>query len=167
VKGEDCIVDTNVPIVANGDNKDASYECRFRTIEFLENLMNSGKLIVDLEGLVEKEYSDNLKFGYPGVGNRFLQHFFSAHTSRISRVELGPQNSSGFKCFKFTGGLKNFDQSDRKFAALSIVTGRPVYVSIDSDWVISKEDLRKAGIQFVCLCGEDMRTWFQEKKRKN
>jgi hypothetical protein len=158
-----CIVDTNVPIVANGDNQETSYECRFHTVDFLESLMNSGTLIVDVEGLVEQEYYNNLRIGYPGVGNRFLQHFFSAHSHRVSRIELGPETKSGYECLEFKGSLKNFDKSDRKFAALSVVTGRPVYVSVDSDWVISKDDLRKSGVKFTCLCGEDMRAWYHNK----
>ena len=35
-----CIVDTNVPIVANGDNKAVCYECRFKTIDFWNNINN-------------------------------------------------------------------------------------------------------------------------------
>lgn len=154
-----CVVDTNVPIVANGDNEDVCYECRFKTVEFLEELMNSGRLIVDTEGAVEVEYWNNLKTGYPGVGNRFIQHFLSAHADRVDRVKIVFDRSTGSD-LNFNEALKNFDLSDRKFAALSKVTGRPVYVSVDSDWAIFRDALEAVGVSPKFLCGENQKDWF-------
>ena len=155
-----CVVDTNVPIVANGQNEAVCFECRFKTVEFLENLMNSGRLVVDMEGNVEQEYWSNLNAGYPGVGNRFLQFFFSACADRIDRISLGTQKNSGFDALSFTGTLKNFDKSDRKFAALSVAANCKVYVSVDTDWAISKNDLESAGVKIEFLCGENQHSWF-------
>jgi hypothetical protein len=154
-----CVVDTNVPIVANGDNQEICFECRFSTVEFLERLMNSGRLIVDMGGSVEAEYWRHLKTGYPGVGNRFIQHFFQAHAHRVDRIEI-TADGNNFAEMKFTGPLKNFDVSDRKFATLSKVTGRPVYVSVDTDWAISKSDLENSGVEIEFLCGENQKSWF-------
>ena len=154
-----CIVDTNVPIVANGTNEAVCFECRFRTVEFLEKMMNSGILIVDLNGEVETEYWRNLRTDYPGVGNRFIQHFLTANANRVQRVELTP-TKNGFEELEFAGPLKNFDLSDRKFAALSKATGRPVYVSVDSDWAISRDGLQKAGVTINFLCGDNQHDWF-------
>lgn len=154
-----CVVDTNVPIVANGDNARVCFECRFKTIEFLEILMNSGRLIVDLNGQVEEEYWNNLNTGYPGVGNRFIQHFLTARADKVDRIDL-QKSGEDYDTLAFTGALKNFDKSDRKFAALSVATGRPVYVSVDTDWAISKADLEAAGVTIRFLCGENQHDWF-------
>jgi hypothetical protein len=154
------VVDTNVPIVANGGNERVSSQCRLCTIEFLEEMMHSGTLVVDFEGLVEKEYFDNLRFGYPGVGNRFIQHFFATAANRIERLPLGEQTEQGFDDLNFRGALKNFDKSDRKFATLAHIRRCPVYVSVDTDWAISKDALTAAGVEVNFLCGENQKDWF-------
>lgn len=156
-----CIVDTNVPIVANGDNKAVCYECRFKTIDFLEKLMKSGRLVIDLGGAVETEYWNHLRTNNPGVGNRFIQHFFAAHSDRIDRVEIEVEKGAE-PHLAFSGPLKNFDPSDRKFATLSKVTGQPIYVAIDSDWAISGDDLRSVGVTIEFLCGENQKGWFMQ-----
>lgn len=155
-----CVVDTNVPIVANGDNDDVTFECRFQAVDFLEKLMAGGRLIVDQGGEVEGEYFGRLRFGYPGVGNRFIQHFFNAHSDRIDRLELGAKANDGYAEVKFRGALKNFDKSDWKFAALSIIAKRPVYVTVDTDWAISEAHLKDIGVKLRFLCGKNQKDWF-------
>lgn len=155
------IVDTNVPIAANGTDPSHSYECRFKCVEFLEKLSTSGTLVVDLQGEVETEYRSNLSVGQPGVGNRFLQKFFSQAAHRIERIDLQRGKGGSFNDMSFDKSLKNFDLSDRKFAVLSKVTKAPVYVAVDSDWVIHEEALVNAGVKIQFLCGKNKLTWFK------
>lgn len=50
-----CVVDTNVPIVANGrpdpdDESTPSLECREAALRYLIDLISTGKILVDLAG---------------------------------------------------------------------------------------------------------------------
>lgn len=154
------IVDTNVPIVADGQSAGVCAKCRIATIDFLELLFHKGTLIIDLEGAVEEEYRKNLRGFFPGVGSRLLQHFFINSAHRVRRVSIGPDSNGKFAGITFAGTLKNFDLSDRKFAALSVVTSAPVCVSVDSDWAISKDALAAAGVKIDFLCGENQTDWY-------
>lgn len=153
------VVDTNVPIAANGRNVDISLECRLSCIDFLEDLSGNGTLVVDLEGEVEAEYRRHLGDGLPGVGNRFLQFFFSQAAHRVERVSVR-RNKAEFDV-KFKGALRRFDHSDRKFAALSIKTRAEVAIACDSDWLEHADALQRLGVRLNFLCGRDRRGWFR------
>jgi len=160
-KLEDHIIDTNVPIVANGQSTEASIACRLATVDYLEKVLHNGRLIVDLNGEVEDEYRRHLSNGMPGVGNRFLMQFFTARVDRLERVNIRTKRTGEFAEMEFSGKLRSFDKSDRKFAVLSKVTGVPVSVSVDSDWLDSKSPLEDAGVRINFLCGENCRSWFK------
>jgi hypothetical protein len=74
-----CVVDTNVPIVANGsadpnDARPPSVACRIAAVTFLQELVKAGTVLLDLEGLIQEEYRRYLSpRGQPGVGDRFYQ----------------------------------------------------------------------------------------------
>lgn len=154
------IVDTNVPLVANGSCEGVSAACRLSTIDFLENLLHSGKIAIDLEGLIEEEYRNNLGVGSPGVGNRFIQKFFSEAANRVVRVSASIDRHGHTKNFRFDGSLKNFDLSDRKFVAVAVETGAEIYNATDSDWLEHKDELAKRGIKVRFLCGSQKSDWF-------
>jgi hypothetical protein len=85
------VVDTNVPIVANGGSKtrqgrsNASPQCRIKTIEFLEQLVKKGRIVLDLGGEIQAEYLRHLNArGQPGVGDRFLQVVLNSAPKRWS-----------------------------------------------------------------------------------
>jgi hypothetical protein len=161
----DHIVDTNVAIVANGKSKDVSIERRIKSIDYLEDVFQNGRLIVDHGGLIEEEYRKHLSVGQPGVGNRFLQQFFQVRVDRLVREEITPVKGNHFQEMKFTGGLKKFDISDRKFAALSKKTKVAVSICVDSDWVDFAEELGQQGVKVTFICGDAPAKWFKNKRR--
>jgi|TARA_B100000315_G_C14325734_1_gene472910 hypothetical protein len=64
------VVDTNVPVVANGRRIHASIDCRLAAIEFLELLLQRGKTILDVGREIQEEYHRYLHpRGQPGVGD--------------------------------------------------------------------------------------------------
>ncbi len=68
------VVDTNVPIVANGRIANASLDCRLAAVEFLNQLCVRGKTILDLGGEIQAEYRPRLyPRGQPGVGDQFYR----------------------------------------------------------------------------------------------
>ncbi|WP_294252742.1 hypothetical protein [uncultured Sphingomonas sp.] len=129
-------------------------------MEYLEGLAAQGVLVVDLQGEVEAEYRNHLNVGQPGVGNRFLQKFFSQAAHRIERVDIERKKDGSFVSMSFDGALKKFDLSDRKFAVLSKIAKAPVYCAVDSDWVIFEESLRNGGVTVEFICGRDKTKWF-------
>lgn len=153
-------VDTNVLIVANGRNTNASPSCRLASVDFLASLMKSGRVVIDAGGLVEEEYRKNLGFGQPGVGNIFFQHFISSASNRLERVALTVNAKGDFTDFICTGDLKKFDLSDRKFGALSKAAKCPVANATDSDWLDMKTALEKDGVKLQFVCGCKKSDWF-------
>jgi hypothetical protein len=60
-----CVVDTNVPIVANGcpqtEEAKPSVECRMKAVMFLVEVSSSGTILLDLDGEIQNEYRPYLE----------------------------------------------------------------------------------------------------------
>ena len=147
-------VDTNVPIVANGRGTNASDRCRLSTIEFLERLLHRGRIYLDQEGEIQKEYHIYLNpHGQPGVGDRFYLAILQSSLKKIERVSLVKDSNGDYFHFPSDDRLAGFDPSDKKFAALSRFKKIPVATATDSDWHIHKDALEANGIIIEFLCG--------------
>lgn len=161
-----CVVDTNVPIVANGrpdpsDPRPPSIDCRKAAILFLRELVTSGTILVDAAGEVLAEYRRYLNpHGQPGVGDRFYQTILMSHPARVKRVDLPMREDSQYVDLPQPIIDSGFDPSDRKFAALAVKVGAPVYNATDSDWIEQGEVLAAEGVEVVHLCGCDQACWF-------
>ena len=158
------VVDTNVPIVANGIGTNASIDCRLAAVEFLNILIEKGKTILDFGGEIQSEYRNYLNpNGQPGVGDRFYQMILSSAPARVERIELPKDAVTGdFIDFPNDPALAAFDRSDRKFAAAARKTGLSVANATDSDWAIHKAALGKNGIAVDFICGCDQTKWFTD-----
>lgn len=158
------VVDTNVPVIANGRNANASIACRLATIEFLKTLVLSGRTILDLGGEIEKEYRRYLDpRGQPGVGDRFYQMILNSAPSRVERFDLPKNPSSGEFCdFPVVPALASFHRSDRKFAAAARKCGIPVAIAIDEGWLKHNSALSANGIIVQFICGRDPVRWIAE-----
>ena len=153
------IVDTNVAMVANGDCEGVRPECRLQTIDFLEKLLQKGRIAIDLEGEIEEEYWRRLSIGQPGVGSRFMQKFFSEALDRIDRIKVRGHGNNRID-FAFDGNLRRFDQINRKFVRVAAATGFIIFNATDSDWVEHGIELSKRGIKIQHLCGAVTAAWF-------
>ena len=156
------VVDTNVPVVANGRNTNASIDCRIACVDFLNALVECGCAILDLGGRIEEEYRRYLfPSGQPGVGDRFYQVILSSAPARVERIELPVDPDTGeFIDFPADPALAGFDRSDRKFAAAARRSGLPVVNATDSDWLDYKSALSANGISVEFVCGCDTSDWF-------
>lgn len=155
------VVDTNVPVVANGRDTHASIDCRLDAIEFLKDLMHRGKIILDRAGEIQEEYRRYLNpNGQPGVGDRFFQVILNSAPRRIQRIDL-PKDplTDRFVDFPSDPQLANFDPSDRKFAAAARRSGQPVANAVDTDWLHHRTALNANGIKVHFICGCDPQTW--------
>lgn len=155
------VVDTNVPIIANGRNTNASIRCRLAALEFLNKLMAGGRTILDLGGEIQAEYHRHLNpRGQPGVGDRFYQMILNSAPSRVERVDLPKDEATGeYSDFPNDPALAGFDPSDRKFAAAAKRSGAAVANAIDADWTRYNQALRANGITVHFVCGHDVRKW--------
>ena len=92
------VIDTNVPVVANGrDDGGRPYavECREAAIGFLRRVLSKReRVILDSAGEVEAEYRTYLHpRGQPGVGDRFYQEIVRNWTLH-ERIDL-PTRTDG------------------------------------------------------------------------
>jgi len=165
------VVDTNVPIVANGrqnpnDDGVPSIGCRIAAVEFLSMALQSSKILVDLAGEIQTEYRKHLNpSGQPGVGDRFYQAVLHSAPQRIERVDLPKREDGEFVDLPQPLVEVSFDRSDRKFAALANREAVPVVNATDSDWLHHREILEANGVQIKFLCGCDNSGWFEGNQR--
>ena len=159
------IVDTNVPIVANGrpdrarGSRAVSVSCRVAAVELLMKIIGSGTLVLDLAGEIQGEYRRHLSpRGQPGVGDLFYLTVLQSAPKKVERVVL-PRNTDGsYVDFPDDPALARFDRSDRKFAALARRERVPVSSATDSDWLDFRVPLAANGIDVDFVCGDNRET---------
>lgn len=151
------VIDTNVPIVANGD-KNSSIDCRISAVETLRSALSKGTIYLDFAGAIQEQYRKYLKpSGQPGVGDRFYQEVLNSHPDRIQRIalELDGEYVDLPKAVLDAG----FDPSDRVFAALAHKTGAKVHNAVDSDWLEHRAVIEANNITICFVCGDDPAAW--------
>jgi hypothetical protein len=157
-----------VPIVANGSNgadtgPRPAPACRLAAVEFLQDVLAEGCVVLDLAGEIEAEYHRYLSpRGQPGVGDRFYLAVLNSAPGRIERVAL-PRNPDGqYEDFPTCHGLAQFDRDDRKFAALARRERISVANATDSDWLVHRATLEACDISIHFVCGVDRRAWLAD-----
>ena len=162
-----CVVDTNVPIVANGrpdpsnGGRVATVDCRTAAVSFLQRLLESGRLLIDHAGEIQGEYRRHLcPSGQPGVGDRFYLEVLNSSPQLIERVDLPKREDGEHEDLPQALIDAGFDPSDRKFAALAKREGVPVYNTTDSDWLTHRKVLEASEIAVEFLCTPDSERWF-------
>jgi hypothetical protein len=156
------VVDTNVGIVANGRNTNATLSCRAAAVEALASIVRAGRIVVDTAGEMEDEYRRYFNpSGQPGVGDRFFQTVLTDFAGKVERVELAKRADGSFADFPEDTDLAAFDPSDRKFAAAARKAAVPVLNAVDSDWLNYHDVLLRNGIDVDFVCGSDIALWFR------
>lgn len=156
------VVDTNVLVVANGRNTNASSSCRESTIDGLKEIMDHAKIVIDSGGEIIEEY--NLYCfagGQPGLGDEFFRLVLLNYLGKIERVAVPRNDDGSYVNFPIDPRLNNFDVSDRKFAATAKASGAKIVNSTDSDWLNHFDALTQNGIDIEFLCGVDRISWFK------
>jgi hypothetical protein len=156
------IIDTNVPIVANGRDdgeRQVRLSCREASIEFLLTVMERGFVLLDASGEIQDEYRRYLNpSGQPGTGDRFYQLIIQRY-DRTERIEISKRADGEFTDLADEIINSGFHRKDRMFAALSCKEGVPVTNAIDSDWANDKDLLVRNGVTIQFLCGCDPAMW--------
>jgi len=156
-----CLVDTNVPIVANlalkpDSNEDVPCSCIASCIEAIQHVTINGKLAIDEKGEIFNEYLKHLSLrGQPGIGDMFVKwiHDNQWNSKKVDRVIITKCGDS-YDQFPDHDGLKTFDNSDRKFVAVSNAhpDKPPILQAKDSKWWGWKDALSEVGIPVHFLC---------------
>jgi hypothetical protein len=153
------VVDTNVPIVANGKSH-ADPACVIACVDLLLDVCLQGVIVLDDSMRILDEYINHLSMsGEPGAGDAFMKWVWNvqADENRCERVFLTPRHGNGeddFAEFPDDPELAAFDRSDRKFvaAALASLRGPVILNAVDSDWAENHNALKRNGVsvRFVC-----------------
>jgi hypothetical protein len=157
------VVDTNVPVVANGDSAQASPRCVQACTVRLRQLTESGRLALDDKWLILREYKANLSSdGQPGVGDAFLKWALTNYRNpdRCELVSITPtcEEPDDFVEFPSSAGLASFDPDDRKFVAVAVShrDRPPILQAVDTKWWELSAKLEAAGVIVDFLCPHDM-----------
>jgi hypothetical protein len=150
------VIDSNVPIVANGKNVTASYECQLAAIVFLQEVVGAPRrrcVYLDSGDLIFDEYKKHLSFkGQPGVGDAFFKfiHDHMHGDQHVKRVDVTPVSDAtrGFMEIPHN----NLDKSDRKFLAVAVVAKAEIVNATDSDWQEHSTLLHFLKIRILQLC---------------
>ncbi len=163
------IVDTNVAVVANGQNNGVVDSCKDACTRFIAEIHAGRIVLIDSADEIRAEYAKAVRMGRPyQLGAQFLLHVLRHQhdTRHVRRIELPKRPDGAFGDFPDTPDLASFDRSDRKFAALARKTGIAVANATDSDWADYKVSLNAHGIAVDFLCGCDKTEWFKRKRRR-
>jgi len=153
------VVDTNVPVVANGRSEHADPDCVIACINALGAVIANGIIVLDDAMQILHEYMSNLSLsGQPGAGDAFMKWVWSvqADVDRCEQVLLTScsPDSDNFHEFPDDADLADFDRSDRKFVAVALASRqKPVVLNaVDSDWAQSHVALERHGVTIDFLC---------------
>ncbi|MBE3144324.1 MAG: hypothetical protein IMZ61_10430 [Planctomycetes bacterium] len=164
------VVDTNVPLVANGASG-LSPNCVSSCTNILEEIMaNKGCVAIDDKWLLIKEYTNKLRSqGQRGVGDTFLKWILTNQRNkrRCEITCITPQSDS-FVEFPRHASLDNFDKSDRKFVAVAAAHPNrpPILQAADSKWWGWKKALKKQQIDVIFLCLADVQAISARRNRR-
>lgn len=152
------IVDTNVLLVASKKASQASENCELACEKYLQNLMNTGILVIDNQWLIIKEYMNkNSQSGQPYAGDAFLKWVLTHQaTKRCEKVAITQIAENDFAEFPKSPSLAKFDPSDRKFVAVALThPAKPAIANaVDSDWRNYEQALKDHGVTLHFLCPE-------------
>jgi len=157
------VVDTNVPVVANGKSEQASPKCVEDCAVRLRKLTRQDKLVLDDGWLIIKEYKANLRSsGQPGMGDAFLKWVLTNYCNPkcCELVPITPRDAieTDFEEFPSDPALENFHAKDRKFVAVALSHPQKpaILQAVDTRWWEMREALRVAGVTVHFLCRRDI-----------
>ena len=147
------VVDTNVPIVANGRDTHADEQCQLNCVMRILEIQSSGSVVLDDHDLIFGEYRSHLRFrGEPGVGDAFFRYVFDhwSSESRVIRVAITPSDNDrrGFEELP----ENELDPSDRKFLAVAKEADAPILNATDGDWDEQHDLLEGLSVSVEQLC---------------
>lgn len=165
-----CVIDTNVPVTANGANNGAPQDCVAASAQALGAVMSKGHVFIDAEGRIAAEYRANLcAKGQPGPGDAFLRWLLTHEWGgqRVTRVPITAKadDPDDFEELPTPPTGTRYDPSDRKFLAVAAAHDDhpPILQSFDSKWWGWQKALAKVGVTIHFLCPDAIKAKHAEK----
>ena len=96
------VMDTNVPIVANGKAEQAGPHCILTCIKRLHHILEECRLLLDDRNQIFGEYQKHLKrSGQPGPGDAFFKWLWQnqANPEYCRKIAITPHEDRGFEEF--------------------------------------------------------------------
>lgn len=162
------VMDTNVVLVANGAHADASPACVIACIDRLQALMKDGKVIIDDEYRIVREYHNKttpVKNKRPG--DVFLLWLLKnrANTRHVEAVKLVEVSPDSFDDFPDADLQEHVDPPDRKFLATAAAhpDRPPVWQATDCKWLDWWPSLQGVGVLVEFLCPTDVCRFYSKK----
>ena len=155
------VVDTNVPLVANGKAEQADLACEVACVRKLRQIRSEHRTLLDDNQLIFKEYRRRLSHsGQPGVGDAFFKWLWENqfNEKHCRTVSLTVHADRGFAEFPDDPRLEKFDKADRKFVAVALAseTDPQVLNATDTDWWDHCRAFEENGVNVLFLCPELM-----------
>jgi hypothetical protein len=157
------VVDTNVPVVANGKSEAVDAVCQLRCVRFLRSVIEHGLVHIDNRGIILAQYRKHLRFkGEPGVGDAFYRRLNDQIGNHhvVSVVPVTPTDDEWhFAEFPRDERLLTFDPDDRVFVAVSRASAGRAEITnaVDSDWDDAQAVLLEHGVVIKQLCPDRCR----------
>jgi hypothetical protein len=161
------VIDTNVLLAANGDSS-CSISCALECLKALRAIQKSGCVVVDNGYEILSEYRKQWNpRRQPGAGFLFWKWLLNnqgrldhCHGVAITKLDI-----EGYAEFPDHEGLRDFDPSDQKFVAVSVVhAARPhILQATDSKWWGWNTALKECGITVKFVCPVEIEAKFQQK----
>ncbi len=156
----ECVVDTNVLVVANRRDTATPAACVRACVALLRDIQAHGRLVLDTEFRILNEYRHNAnEAGKPGSGDAFLlwalRNQRNPNRCVLQAITCQPDGGGeNYAEFPTDPALHSFDRSDRKFVAVSCAhpARPPIYNAVDSDWWHHAVALHSNGVVVIELC---------------
>lgn len=160
------VVDTNVLLVANKKQEDASPDCIRTCARRLREICQNGHVVVDDRQRIFNEYRNKtLRIkdkGQREAGDEFVLWIITNlwNPARCTQVPLTPtpEDEENFVEFPKAASLKAFDRSDRVFVAVANAhqDRPPILAACDTDYWKCREGFEASGIKIEFLCKADV-----------
>ena len=99
--------------------------------------------------------------GQPGPGDEFMYWVFQnqCNTDRCEAVPITLHDTRGFAEFPNEPGLAAFDDDDRKYVAVALVSRNnpDILNAVDSDWLHFESELATVGVHVRQLCPDSLK----------
>lgn len=163
------MLDTNVPIVANGKDETVPLDCQLAAVDLILSVTRDGRVALDDGNRILDEYATYLDFsGQPGTGDSFFRwiHDNRWNDDLCSLVSITPRADDPDDFVEFPsehGELHRFDRSDRKFVAVALANPRTTTIAeaTDTDFIEHQADLESAGVQLLFICPDYIREVYE------
>jgi hypothetical protein len=164
------IIDTNVPIIAQGDS-DYTEDCQERCAHFMESIKYETHIVVidsDYDLLVEYE-KNATRYKQDSYLREFVKwlHRHKDNSSKVKKVNISQDSEKGYIEVPQNLHALNFDWSDRKFIAVAIANDKiaPIIEAGDSKWIGWESALNNEGISVDFLCKKELWEKYNQKKK--